>query len=161
MFFQIRFVNILFQDDMTLGVLTSSFWNNARTVRLLLFFAERQIGPASVCTGSRGDGSNSGNVTFFNNIITQECIASNTIAYSFGGIGSVYLFKNSEYVYNVPLDLKSWLTRIMPWVNQFSKKSDLCLFSMSLLFQIQISMGGEVLFINQRQGEKYLLMKVG
>ena len=63
--------------------------------------------PASVCTGSRGKGTDSGNVTVLNSIITPEGIASNTIAYSFGGMGCVYLFKNSEYDNSVPLELKS------------------------------------------------------
>ncbi len=40
-------------------------------------------------------------------MITPEGIASNTIAYSFGGTGNVYLFKNSEYDNNVPFGLKS------------------------------------------------------
>ena len=106
MFFQIRFVNVLFQYDTALGVLTISFWNRARTFRLLFFFTEKQIRPTSVCTGSRGNKSVSDNVTFLNNIITPEGIASKTIAYSFGGIGN-YLFKNSEYDSRVPFGLKS------------------------------------------------------
>ncbi len=92
MLFQIRFVNVLFQYDKASGVLMISFWYSARTERLLIFFTEKQIRPTSVCTGSRGDGSVSSNVTFLNNIITPEGIASNTIAYSFSGIGNVYLF---------------------------------------------------------------------
>lgn len=43
----------------------------------------------------------------YTNIITPEGIASNTIAYSFRGIGNVYLFKNSEYDNNVPFGLRS------------------------------------------------------
>ena len=53
MFFQIRFVNVLFQYDTALGVLMISFWKSARIVRLLFFFTEKQIRPTSVCTGSR------------------------------------------------------------------------------------------------------------
>lgn len=68
MFFQIRFVNVLFQCDTALGVLMI-------TVRLLFFFTEKQIRPTSVCTDSRRNGSTSGNVTFLNNIITPDhCI---------------------------------------------------------------------------------------